>query len=36
LQPAGLMVSDRNRQYFRNRCHSANYDTATCPWKEAR
>jgi hypothetical protein len=26
LQPAGLMVLDRNRQCFGKRCHKAHYD----------
>ena len=30
LQPAGLMVLDRNRQCFGNRCHEANYGNTTC------
>ena len=30
LQPAGLMVLDRNRQCFGNRCHDVNYDNMTC------
>ena len=25
LQPTGLMVLDRNRQCFGNRCHNVNY-----------
>jgi hypothetical protein len=35
LQPTGLMVPDRNRQCFGNRCHNANYGKKTnrpqCP-----
>ena len=35
LQPTGLMVLDRNRQCFGNRCHNANYGKKTnrpqCP-----
>ena len=30
LQPPGLMVLDRNRQCFGNRCHNVNYDNAIC------
>ena len=30
LQPTGLMVLDRNRQCFGNRCHDANYGNTTC------
>jgi hypothetical protein len=30
LQPTGLMVLDRNRQCFRNRCHDVNYGNTTC------
>jgi hypothetical protein len=26
LQPTGLVVLDRNRQCFGNRCHSADYE----------
>ena len=29
LQPTGLMVLDRNRQCFGNRCHSTYYDNTT-------
>ena len=30
LQPAGLMVLNRNCQRLRDRCHSVDYDTTTC------
>jgi hypothetical protein len=29
LQPAGLMVLDRNRQGFGNRCHNLNFGYPT-------
>ena len=30
LQPTGLMVPNRNRQYLGNRCHEENYDNTAC------
>jgi hypothetical protein len=30
LQPTSLLVLDRNRQRFGNRCHDVDYDNTTC------